>query len=388
MADWLRAREPHKQLLFDARRRLLKFYKDLPIRRKLLFILYIQIAIPLILIGYVSYRSSEEIIKNKSIGYSQDILHMIELRLKDYANNLTVISQDLLYDKKIYGILNTDSLDQDPLRNYEDENEISNTLKKVVLSRSEIQSICIVSNNKRNFYFSDNNSKKVSIKDVLQYDGILRKAREGEGKVVWYLDVRDRRVNNIFLARTVYNQDNFKEIGLLAVLINKSFLETIYQDLMNDDMQNIAVVSAENEQIISRNPGNTYLFDKDLKQAIKGDKGWWIDKKSGALVSYVSMKNPDWKVVSYVSLKQLYREIVGLRQRIILLSIISILILSILSVLIGFDFINPINKLVKGMEIVQKGESNISVEVDRKDELGFLGKTFKSQWGRFSIDSY
>jgi two-component system, sensor histidine kinase YesM len=105
----------YKELFKKSSLHLLKIYKNLPIRRKLLFILYIQIIIPLILIGYMSYKNSAVIIENKSTGYSQDILKMIELRLKDYVNNLTVISQDLLYDKQIYSILNSDSLNHDPL---------------------------------------------------------------------------------------------------------------------------------------------------------------------------------------------------------------------------------------------------------------------------------
>jgi two-component system, sensor histidine kinase YesM len=228
----------------------------------------------------------------------------------------------------------------------------------------------------KNFYYSDNNSRKINMKDVLQYRNILEKARLGQGKVVWYLDIKDRKVNNVFLARTVYNQDNFKEIGLLVILINKEFLETVYQDLMNGDMQDIAIITGNNEQIVSRNPENTYLFDKDLQKLTNNGNGWTIDEKGGALISYVSMIDPDWKVVTYISLDKLYKEISILRQRIIILCIISVLILSVLSLYIAVDFIKPINKLVKGMEKVQKGQNDVFIDVDRKDELGFLGNTF------------
>ncbi|MHB8064747.1 MAG: sensor histidine kinase, partial [Ruminiclostridium sp.] len=59
----------------------LTFYRNISIKKKLLLVLYIQILIPLIFIGFFSFITSEEIITNKSRSYSNDILSLIELRL-------------------------------------------------------------------------------------------------------------------------------------------------------------------------------------------------------------------------------------------------------------------------------------------------------------------
>ena len=53
---------------------------------------------------------------------------MLELRFNDYLTNLSVISQDLLYDKTIYSALIKGNIG-DPLTDYEIENEISNSMK-------------------------------------------------------------------------------------------------------------------------------------------------------------------------------------------------------------------------------------------------------------------
>lgn len=357
-------------------KKLLKFYWNLSIRHKLLLILYVQIFIPLLLLGYLSYRNSEEIINKRSIDYSQDILQMIEMRLEDYVHNLTVISQNLIYDKEIYNILNSDSKNEDPLRIYEYKNEISNTLKKIINSRNEIQSICLVSNNK-NYYYVDNNSEDISIINVLPYYKILEKAREGNGRVIWYLDSEGIEVDNVFLARTVYNRDSFKEIGLLIILVKKEFLETVYQGL-TESMQNIAIISEDNRQIVSRNSYDPYLFNLNFSgnHYNKAYKQVKIDHKANTLISYVSLKEPDWKVVAYASLDELYKDAHTLRRRIIYLSLASVFILSILSMFIAVDFVNPINRLVKAMKKVQKGDEGVYIDEDRDDELGFLYKTF------------
>jgi two-component system, sensor histidine kinase YesM len=360
---------------------LTRVYKDLSIKRKLLLTLYIQIFIPLILIGYMSYKISTDIIQEKSMAYSQDILHMIQLRLKDYAHNLKVISQDLIYDRKIYSVLEKDSNplyydekneEGDALIEYEDDDTVNNILKKIIQARNEIQAISFVSSTGKNYSF-DNNSKKSSIKDIAPYDKILGKARKAKGEVVWYLDCKGKVVENIYMARTIYNEDNFvDEIGLMVILVKKEFLESVYQDLETKNMHNVSILSENNELIVSRNPDSTYLSDIDFKDIKKPV----IDKKAGLIISYVSINEPGWKVITYISLKDMNREINLLREWIVLFSIISVLILSIIGTIIAIDFINPINKLVKGMQKIQKGESDVHVEVDRKDELGFLSKTF------------
>ncbi len=352
----------------------LKFYRNLPIRSKLVLVLYVQILVPLIIVGYLSYKNSEGIIKEKSTDYSRDILKMIQLSLTDYINNLTIISQDLLYDSKIYNVLKTDKSEADRLSTYEYENEINSLLKKVVLSRTEILSICLVTNS-GTYYYADNNSKNVSIRRILPYEKVLESARNSEGKPAWYIESEGRRVDNIYLARTVYDRDNYKENGLLVLLVNKELLESVYEGLTSN-MKNIAIVSGENQRIASRDGNDADIFSDELLESFREDKGEKIDEKAGIFVSYVTLKDPDWKVVAYVTLDELYRDAYALRRNIIMLCIISILLLSVLNAFIAIDFVDPINRLVKGMKKVQKGDGNVYIEEDRKDELGFLNKTF------------
>jgi two-component system sensor histidine kinase YesM len=357
--------------------KLARLYKNLSIKRKILLIFYIQVTIPLILIGFVSYKISSDIIYKKSVAYTQNILHTIELRLNDYVNNLIMVSQDFLYDKKIYDVISNNNAELSPLIEYENETEINNTLKKIVFARQEIQSICLISSNGE-FYSADNNSRKISIKEAIRdvKEDIHIKARSNMGKAVWYVEAKDKLAENIYFARTIYNKDNFKEIGLMVIMFKKDHLHTLFNDLSTVDIPKIAVVSSENELIASRDQSIDYIFEPEIRNHITESRGAFIDKKEEALVSYVSMQEPSWRIITYVSLNQLYREINILRNWIIILSIISVSLLSVFGLLISFDLISPINRLVKGMKKIQKGQWVVNMDEDRGDELGFLSKTF------------
>src|SRR5690606_34884434 len=141
-----------KKILSD----LLKSFRKISIKTKLVLLLTTQILIPLVLVGFLSYKNSEGIIKENSTDYSRDILHMIRLRLDDYLDNRRQISQHLLYEEKIYEVLKSSGNIQDPLRIYEIQNSVNSHLKMMVISRPEIRSICIYSNDGRMFYQDDN----------------------------------------------------------------------------------------------------------------------------------------------------------------------------------------------------------------------------------------
>lgn len=358
----------------------LRFYRDISIKKKLLLVLYIQILIPLVFIGFFSFKSSEEIITNKSLSYSNDILSLIELRLQDTVRNLNIISQDLNNDQRIYSaLINDDNNNINKLNNYEVASQLNNVFLNVIMTRSEIESMCIVTNKKR-FYNYDNNSTKSNIKSIVlqNYTNIRNNAAAANGKTVWFFDSKDEIVQNAYLIRMIYNRDNYKEIGLLVVQINMEFLDSVLQGLESEVMQNTTIISPDNDIILCKNKSALANYEKIIKDT-PYEKNSFVDKKNKIFVAYTTISVPNWRIVTYIPLNQLYMDVEVLRNRIILLCIGSILILSLVSIFMSFDMIKPINQLVKAMK--EMNIDNISksyIKIDRKDELGFLQKTFNT----------
>jgi two-component system sensor histidine kinase YesM len=352
-------------------RRLMQIYKDLPIKLKMLLISYFQMLIPVIIIGLSTYTISEILIKNKSIDYSLDIMRTMELRLSDCVNNITRISQDLLYYNDIYDRLkDNDKIGPKRLETYERNNSIANTLQKFINSRNEVQDIYFESLD-RKVKFSNSNSR---IAKLIEFDEMAAKARLGHGKVKWYFTMNSINAENIFLVRTINDKDNFKEIGIMVIRVKKEFFESIYKGLINDDMREIAVVSSDNEFIVSRSNDFPLLFDKNILSETEGRGGYYLYNKK-ALVTYVKVEDLGWQVVSYIRLSLLYKDIYTFRIIIISLCLITAILLTLLNRKISNDFVTPIKRLVNGMKEIQKG-THADVEVDRNDELGFITKTF------------
>ncbi|KUO74486.1 MAG: hypothetical protein APF77_17345 [Clostridia bacterium BRH_c25] len=349
------------------------FYKNTSIKNKLLLLFYIQIVIPLFFISVTSYQKSAEIIEQKSINYSQDILKMIELRFNDLSSSMQVLTLELLYDNRVYDALGSSGF-EDNITIYKRASEIRSILRQATLSRNEIQSICLVTKNRRFFSFDSDNGK-TRIEMVLPYESAVEAARKGKGKLVWFLEKQEGKVSNIYVTRMVYDRDNYNEIGLMAINIKKEYLESVYTDLSKESVNNISILSEDNEEIIKEIENNGIL-NNFYQHQMQGKRGFYIDKKAGMLISYVLLEDPGWKIVYHIPLKELYREMDTLKRWVLLIMVYGLIILSVLSVLTSVDIITPINRLVEGMKKVERGNKHEDIELDRNDELGYLSERF------------
>lgn len=337
-------------------RRLIDGFRNISIKNKLLLFFYIQIIIPIIFIGYSSYNKSSEVIKDKSLNYSRDIMRMIELRFEDLSSNVDSLSLQILYDNRIYEYLKSINIDKDSSLYFTDS---KNILRDAVISRNEIESICLVSLDKQYIYYDSNNAKYY-IKNIMPYEYILEEAEKSNGKTTWVLTNKDGKVDNIYAARIIYDRDTFKPMGLVAMLIRKDFIESIYKDLSPESVNNISILSKDGNVILSKNQ-----YD---------DKA--INSKKDTLVSYVNLKNPNWKIVYHVPFNKLYEDINTLKYKIIVITIWAIIVLSITSTLLSMDIVKPINQLVSAMKNFQDKGIHKELEVKRNDELGYLGRSF------------
>jgi len=354
--------------------RIWTIYKNVSIKRKLPLVFAMQIIVPLLLMGVVSFRISEDIIRTKSINYSGDLLSLMKFSIKEYASNLTLISQNILYEDKIYSVLNSDEENGSPLYNYQLAGDIDNVFKRLILTRSEIQGIYLISNG-GNYYFSEH-SNTLNSGEALPYENIITSAREAKGKAVWYAEKDSTGEVCVYLARTVHNQDNYREMGILVIQANKEHLNGLCGELAKGDIERIVIMTDNNEEIAGMS-----LAENDSRNFwgnIVEKNGAMIDHKQDMLITFATIEDPAWHIVTSTPLKALYSSANLLKIWVILLAFVSVVLLAFMSWFIAVDFLNPIKKLMQAMNSITPDGKLGQVLVDRGDELGMLGQNFNT----------
>lgn len=347
-------------------------YRDSPIKYKMLLVFYVQIFITVIIVGGLFYNKIDRVMEDHALNLSQDMLKIIGTRTSDFTDNVEAISQDLLYDQEIYDVLLDDRSDK--YQYYYSVSHLKNILRKRTLAFDMIQSITIVTRD-REFLSYDTNSGRYNIESLIPYDYVLPLARKAQGEVVWYIDEAGSE-KNVFLARTINDRDTYSEIGLMAILINTEELRATYDKLSSDILQNIAIVSPNNNIIFNSNiDSHSWINNTDFNY--NDNNGFIRDEKNNLIISYLKLGISDWYVVTGFSHDALTKDFSSLQTWIITIFIPAIFLLSILTIMLSMDIVNPINQIVCRMKTFKKGNKVQKLYLNRGDELGFLADNFE-----------
>ncbi|MCX7773190.1 MAG: sensor histidine kinase, partial [Clostridia bacterium] len=348
-------------------------YRNLPIRLKILTVLYLLITVPLIVVGATSYNIASSVIEKKTVEYSHDMLSMINYRLAGLLVGLESLSNDVLSTENVYRAVARRSFSSDKILAYEQHESVVGYLEKLLIAREELRSVCIVCFNGMSF-FADNNKDKQSIMEQVDIVDMLVRARETKGRPIIYIQNKPQGDSYVYLLRMIINRDEFTEAGFLIFNIDKRYLTSAFSNLQSQYLKNLAVVTDDNNVVFSSSEEAAKTFKKLTYS--DNQSGYDIDKANNLLKTYVTVPSTNWRIVSYIPLPTLYLEVNELRNRIIILCGITFFCISLLGWLAARDIIKPVNALVKGMKRLQGGQVDVSVPIDRQDELGYLTEVF------------
>jgi len=226
-------------------RNLIKYYRTISIDKKFLAVSYIQIFIPIILIGVLSFRISSDLIFKKYVGYTSDVIKTARLRIVDKINELNSITQDILYQTELYNVLDKSMKNVDY---YDEVASLTNKFRKIILGHLDVQSIGVFTKEKK-LCIVDNTSKKVGLDEIIpsqiSFEKVYDIAAKGNGKPVWYVASlkKDKESKVVILVfRSINNPQTLKFEGILAVMINTELFDKTFSELVAEKSQAIAVV--------------------------------------------------------------------------------------------------------------------------------------------------
>jgi len=360
-------------------RNIIKYYRTISIDKKFLAVSYIQIFIPIILIGVLSFRISSDLIFKKYIGYTTDVIKTARMRIVDKINELNSITQDILYQTELYNVLDKSMKNMDY---YDDIVLLTNNFRKIILGHLDVQSIGVFTEEKK-LCIVDNTSKEIGLDEIIpaqiSFEKIYDIASRGIGKPVWYVTLLKKEKESkvaVLIVRCINNPQTLKLEGVLAVMINTELFSKTFSELVAEKSQTIAIVG--NDMFISTkgNMNKEKIFK--LISDVKNKNGVVTYTSNEYIVNILPIKQLDWYIVTSIPVKILFKDIDKLRMWLIILCFLSFVITSAMSLILSTDFLKPINAIVEATKKIKKGEYKTIENLDRKDELGILIDNFNS----------
>ncbi len=211
----------------------------------------------------------------------------------------------------------------------------------------------------------------------------------------------------ISLAKSIYATTSLKSVGTLYLFIKESTITEVVKDVNLTNNGLFYIVGANGNLVYNMNKMEHEGFllkdintaeNKDLRyisedifkrikpgtqdvpveniftESVNGEKSVITHET----IESIAQTPLGWTLISVTEINDIFENINKIMFRVIILSIVFMAIGLLLSILITRDITKAFGKLMGKMDEVKKGNLNIEFKFDRKDEIGYLEKSFEN----------
>lgn len=379
------------------RKKLLKFmflsirkgfrFKNTPVFIKL-FLSFILVFISMIFLSYITFTYY----KNDKEESTWSVIHQMNKqtvsKINEYMMDLNSITKLPLF---------SENSDYNFLKELEQFNETNNhnlvfqklteqMSYKILNYKTTIQSVFLFNLKGKSEYrmIGSNLSKEFNPKD----EDWFKQSIDSFGKPVvistfplpYVADMHEKPVYVFSMARGLVSVEKSEVVGIILINCKIDFLANLCKEMLIVPNQRIAVIDRDGNIVYDTIQKNITqkLEDNLLNLVITGsneNQNVRI-RKNDLMISYKTSDITGWKIVNIIPVNELNKKINNMRNTTAFITLVMILIASFFVVVISRQIVVPIKRLVLLMKLVEKGDFDVKIKFNNRDEIGQLAKTF------------
>lgn len=161
----------------------------------------------------------------------------------------------------------------------------------------------------------------------------------------------------------------------ISVIVN-SFIEMHDAEAFLVDKDSSVILASRDSDLISRTLGadGQSAFYKDVEKKVSS-KSYDFCTLDGNMTVFKEVNGTNWLLVSYVPTRVVLADLAGLRNLMIIFSIISILVLCVLIERVTHVVIRPVKEMTRVITSMASGDFTVSMKVKGNDEIAVMGRS-------------
>lgn len=373
----------------------LSFVRNMNIQTKIILSFSILIIAAISVIGLVSVSKYSRSMENDTGMYSLQIIDQVIKNVDFYVREMEDISTISNYNYYIQKYLKSGNMNSGTERLH-DANRIVDLLQSIGSIREDIVSIIIIGND--GSILSSNINDKINKSYNFLRQKWYKDAIEARGKSVIVKPQKQSYLADssnlvISLSRSINSFDGSDQLGVILIDLNLKVLDDICRNVRPGKQGYVFIVDKEGNYIF--HPDYSYMYrsmdDMYIRNAFKSDdnivpdvlrlnEGSFIKKINSEKdqITYKRIDSTGWTVVSITPYNEMVSEITNIRSFIIIIGLVCLFIAFALSVFISSMISRPVKKLELLMEEAEKGNLDISLDLESSDEIGLLSQRFNN----------
>lgn len=349
--------------------------KNYQLRSKLILTYLLLTAVPMSVLGYVSYYQYTRSIEEQVGEYVAKILDQVNENIDRQIGEFEHLPELLYNSSQVLQVLRKEtSPNQSDFLN--DRFVVNSYLSKAYFNErnTDLLGIFVWSKNR---LFS---STKVS------YSGFERELEIRGQTDILLPNETDLRFAGappyILIAKPIEDLDNRRILGTIYIAVQLSFIDNVMQDM---EKQNNAEMWFMDEQgQIIYHTDDTQIGSVANVEKFPLLNGSFRTFESGErkLVSVSQSLHTNWALVHSISFKYLTEKTDLVLNVMIFLFGAIVMITSLISIFVAWSVSRPIHKLSRLMLNIEKANFQVDLTIDTKDEIGVLAKSFNAMMTR------
>lgn len=351
------------------------------IRKKLFISLFSLCLIPLTIVGYLSYRQSNEEIQSKISTYSIQVMNQASSNLSIQLDHLNSYATEIAFSDDVQTILGKRSKGDRAYLGSEYDRRLLELINAKYSNLTDIVTDAELLGPDKQM-IKPEGSQLWEEKEVAR---LVSSASEKKGLTSWSAgQLGYQGVFNdphLLLSKAVMTKGDSKQIGTILVAVKEAYFRNWLSQIDLGKGSEIFIVNAEGDVLSGnkdalkfkeRYPGPLIEeIGKQKKQAFQ----WNMGGKS-YLAAFSPVKGTDWLIVTTIPYSYLNEAANRLSLLIIVLIAVCGLLAFAISLAITRNITVPMNRLIASMFQAKEGDLTGEVKIRNNDELGDMAQMY------------
>lgn len=359
------------------------WFGNLQIKSKMLIMLLLSTAFPIVVMGFSSFGKIIEMTKNESNTYFTSIVEQTTNNLDRVFSNLRENAEFIYGDTIIPKILKGESIYS--IDSMDEKNEI--IYQKISINKNA--GTCILSTTGEIYWY--NMSFYPDLSTDFRKTNEYSKCKSNGYKLTWiptdHISLEasispEKKTDTMAAVMVLKDFNTGEEVGLLEIVMNEKSIYDVYNEVkMTPNSYGFIldpdgyIISHENKGILGKRNAVYSHINNIIRNKDSGSFTYSMNNKKYMLL-FNTLHTNNWKIVFAIPMDELLMYSESAKHLIIRTTILCAVILLLMSMLISGGIATPIENMAS--VITRIGEGDFSARISRygkrNDEIGIMAK--------------